>query len=142
MSESFGFIKVYIKSMKVPTRAVFLEYYSPSMVGFAKSTRSTIQFEDRLDEVQKLMLEDAERLAISTGVLIQIIDLSKQNFISRLVRRLKFPRSPTVVLQGKLFSGILGNHFIGFKHLDETSNTVKLLEEQVIRVHRKHSLER
>jgi hypothetical protein len=85
----------------VPSRTVVLESYSPSIVGLAKSFRSTLQFEDRLDEVQKSMLEDAESLAFSFGVPIQIIDLSKLNTVSRALRRiLGFPRFPTVILPG------------------------------------------
>jgi len=132
MSKSKDFIKVYIKSEKVPSRAVFLEYYSPSIIGFVKSSRSSIQFEDRLDEVQKLMLEEAERFAQSASIPMKVVDLSKLNFVSRLVRRiLKFPKSPTVILPGTLFFRILGNQS-NPKHSDERSYIHGLLEGQVI----------
>ena len=122
MSKSKDFIKVYIKSRKVPSRAVLLEYYSPSIVGFVKSSRSSIQFEDRLDEIQKLVLEHAERFAHSSGIPMKVVDLSKLNFVSRLIRRiLKFPKSLAVVLPGTVFSGILVNQYSNPKRSGESS---------------------
>jgi len=138
LSKFGDFIIVYIKTKKVPSRTVFVDYYPPSIVGFVKSSRSTLLFEDRLDKVQESILEEAERLAISTSVPIKVVDLAKPNAVSRLVRRFfrKLPRPSTVVLPGSIFSGILRNQFTNFKHLDESSG--KLLEEQVIPEYRKH----
>jgi hypothetical protein len=137
MNESGDFIKVYVKSKKVPSRAVFLEYYSPSIIVFVKSSRSSVQFEDRLDEVQKSMLEDAEGFAHSTGIPIKVVDLSKLNVVSRLIRRiLNFPKSPTIVLQGAIFSRIFGNQSSNPKHSDESSISGRLLEEEVIPLYR------
>ena len=135
MNESGDFIKVYVKSKKVPSRAVLLEYYYPSIIGFVKSSRRSIEFEYRLDEVQQLMLEEAERFVHSTGIPIKVVDFSKLNFVFRLVRRiLNFPKSPTVVLPGAVFSGILG-----IKYFDERSFPLPQLEEHAIPVRFKHS---
>ena len=140
MSKSRDLIKVYIRSKKVPSRTFLVEYYSPSIVGFVKSSRRAMLFEDRLDEVQKSLLEDAERLAISTGVPIKVVDLAKLNVVSRMIRRFfgKLPHSSTVVFPGSIFSSILGNQFTKFKHSDQSSYAGKLIEEQVISVHRRH----
>jgi hypothetical protein len=131
MKDSGEFINVYVKSRKVPSRAVLLEYYSPSIIGIVKSSRRSIEFEYWLDEAQQLMLEEAERVAQSTGIPIKVVDLSKLNFVFRLVRQiLKFPKSPTIVLPGMVFSGILG-----IKQLDERNYPARWLEEQIIPVH-------
>jgi hypothetical protein len=132
MNESENFIKVYIRSKKVPSRTVVLESYSPSIVGLTRSFRCTLQFEDRLDEAQKSLIEDAERLALSFGVPIQIIDLSKLNAVSRVLRRiLGFPRIPRVVLSGKLFSRIVANPFTKFEHSEKSIRTKRLMEQKL-----------
>jgi len=116
--------------MKVPSRAVHFEYYSPSIVGFVKSSRSSIQFEDRLDKVQKSMLEDAERLAISSGVSLRVIDLSKLNVVFRLFSRILSSQIfPGVVLPRKVFSSTMGNQFVDFGKPDRSRYSNNLLEE-------------
>ena len=83
------------------------------------------------------MLEDAEGFAHSTSIPIKVVDLSKLNLVSRLVRRiLNFPKSPTIVLQGTIFSRIFGNQFSTHAHSDESSISGRLLEEQVIPLYR------
>jgi hypothetical protein len=79
-------VKIYVRSKKVATRSLVVESYAGSIIGPVKLPLRFVDYEDRLDETQQTMVDYASDLALSAGLPIKVVDVSKLNVLERLGR--------------------------------------------------------
>jgi len=102
-------MKVFVRSKNVPVAIRVVEDLQWTTAGTFKVRRTMLQYENQLDEGQMAILEYARKLAGAAGVSLEVVDLSRLNFISRFVKYLfaKTPRVPSVEIPGMVLSDLL-----------------------------------
>jgi hypothetical protein len=97
-------VRVYVRSKKVAIRSAVVEIYASSITGPMRLPTRFVDYEDRLDDTQKSMVEYATDLAMSADLPIKIVDVAKLNVWKRLGRALSGTRdTPAIVLPEALF---------------------------------------
>ena len=98
-------VKIYVRSKKVAIRSVVIENYTGSIVGPVKLPSRFVDYEDRLDETQQTMVDYASDLALSTGLPIKVVDVSKLNVLERFGRVIfrRVRETPAIELPEAMF---------------------------------------
>jgi hypothetical protein len=102
-------VTVFVKSKRVAVRSIIVEQYIKSVIGPQKVAERIVEYEDRLDETQRAMLEYANDLAKAGKFRLKIVDLSKQSRIKYSLGRL-FGRPsivPTIVFSDAIFCRVM-----------------------------------
>ena len=82
---------VFVKSKRIP---VVTSYNAPQLLPIGpfmlltSSKRSTVRYENTLDEYQERILESVRRFAANNGMRIMIKDVSKENILKLLLRKI------------------------------------------------------
>ena len=100
---------VFVKSQRVAVRSVIVEHYVKSVIWPEKSVRRVVEYEDRLDETQRAMLDYAKDLAKAGKFRLKIVDLSKESRIKYSVGRIfgRHSMFPTIVFSDAIFCRIM-----------------------------------
>lgn len=102
-------ILAFVKSKRVPVAITYVEKLHWSAIGILRTKRSVVQYETRLGESGLAALEYARELASFANLSLEVVDLSKTNFLSRLVRRV-IPKmqTPFIEIPGAVLPTVLG----------------------------------
>lgn len=79
-------LTVYVRSKSVPVSSTELKDYVQWVTAPVKVPRRVIQYEDRLDDRQKKILDFADDLAATLALPLKVVDVSKLNVFQRLAR--------------------------------------------------------
>jgi hypothetical protein len=99
MAQATKKIRIVVKSRLIPFS--IREFVMPITGPFGKlysTSRRVIVYERVLDEAQTTMVEEARKFSTLSGLELEVIDLGRKNFVSRLVRKLgeRLNNKPTI----------------------------------------------
>jgi hypothetical protein len=99
-------IKVFVRSKRVPAAMSIVENPQWTTAGTFRVRKMVLQYDDQLDTSQLAILDYAQRVALAAGVSLEVVDLSRMNFVSRFAKSLinATPKAPTVVIPGALLT--------------------------------------
>jgi len=101
-------VSVYVKSRKIAIRSILIPNYAGSVIRHEKISKRVVEYEKEIDEVQKVMLEFADKLAETRNITIKVIDLSKLSFLRKIMRRaLGEQDRPAIDFPATIFSFVL-----------------------------------
>jgi len=86
MECNVGKLRLFIKSKKVPVRMT--EFSRPTAIGpwiVSHSPVRAVVYESILDDSQTRLVADAKRLADSSGLDLEVVDLAKMGLLRRTV---------------------------------------------------------
>ena len=96
MQSSNGKITAVVRSSRVPVGLSQYAISRPNYLGVSSSTQvRSVVFENVLDESQQRLIQEAKRLAESSSLNLEIVDLAKANLFQRAVLRLRHGRGLT-----------------------------------------------
>jgi len=103
-------ILVFVKSKRVPVAITYVEERRWTTLGAFKVKRGVLHYNNQLDDAHIAILDYAKQVAAYADISLEVIDLSKRNFLSRFARRLvmKNPQTPSIVFPGTVLAAILG----------------------------------
>jgi hypothetical protein len=103
-------IRVVVKSKRVPVAINYVQEIRWTTLGTFTVQRPTLQYQDRLEDEDLATLEYAKQVASFANISLEVIDLSKTNYLLRMVRSLitKNPQTPSIVLPGAVLATVLG----------------------------------
>ena len=88
MQSSNGRLRAVVRSSRVPVGLALFTMPAPSPPGsFMTTSVRSVLYANVLDESQQRLLDDAKRLAQSSGLDLEVVDLGRQNLLRRAVSR-------------------------------------------------------
>jgi hypothetical protein len=89
MQSSNGRVRAVVRSSRVPVDLTQFTMLTPSPAGFpATRTVRSVVYANVLDESQQRILDSAKRLAQTSDLDLEVVDLGKQNALRRVVSRI------------------------------------------------------